>query len=273
MVLIALLSGLATLANPYGYRVYTYVHTTSSRASDRVIQEWLRPDVFTFSGGLWLATIVGVFVLAIIRRQQMKAWMGIVLLVFAGVSCTSVRMSIWWYLAAAPIAMAILPRWGDRPAAPSFAATGMFATLLLTVILCLPSLQRWNPVFALRSPDRPEQSLAQLTAVIADQSPGARVFSRLEWGEYASFALPWKQAVFMDGRIEIYPDTLWDEYRRLTSAEADYQSLLDRYGVNVLLLDRHYHDGLIERIKKSPAWREVATAGSGVVFVRKSSSR
>ena len=258
----------ATLANPYGAKVYEYVLVTSSRASSRVIQEWLRPNVSTLSGAAWLASIVAMITLSIVGRRHVRLWAATVAIVFGLISCTSVRMSIWWYLAAAPIAMSIWPRGDDQPAKPSWAAGVLYAAIIAAMIISLPVMQPWNPLFLVRPSERLEDNLAQLSDAVAVASPGARVFSRLEWGEYLSFALPWKTSIFMDGRIEIYPDSLWDEYRRITSVEPDWQTLLDRHGVTVLLLDRHYHDGLILAAGKSSNWKEIASIGTGVIFLK-----
>ena len=69
MISCLLFSACTTLINPYGWRVYQYVRVTSSRATARSIQEWLRPDVFSFHGAFWLATMVIVLTLAIVRRR------------------------------------------------------------------------------------------------------------------------------------------------------------------------------------------------------------
>ncbi len=260
----------ATLANPYGAHVYGYVLNTSSRASGRVIQEWLRPEIFSIQGGFWIASILAMIALAIVGRRHVRLWAATLALVFGVISCTSVRMSIWWYLSAAVIAMSIWPRRDVQPAKPSRLAGLMYAAIILAMFVCLPAMQRWNPIFLIRPSERPEDNLAQLTEAVAVAAPNARVFSRLEWGEYLSFHLPWKNAVYMDGRIEIYPDSLWDEYRQITSAEPGWQAKLDRRGVTVLLLDRHYHDGLIEAATKSQEWKLIAVIGGGVIFVASS---
>ena len=296
------LAAVATLANPYGWHVYEYVRTTSGRATSRVIQEWLRPDVFSFYGAFWLVSIIAVLSLAICRRRaftpspgipgeglgggaRLEAgvdrphpnpppeyrergsihWAWIVLPAFAAISCTSVRMSIWWYLIAAPIAMALWPRSQREPAEPSPAAAAFYALIVLMMAICLPALQKLNPVFTMRPVDRTEDRLQELVPQIPAD---ARVFCRLEWGEYFSFALPWQHSIFMDGRIEIYDDAIWDEYRRISSAEPDWQELLDRHGVNVLVLDTTYHAGLIDRMKNNPVWRLVGSAGTGEIYAR-----
>jgi hypothetical protein len=268
MIACLVASALATLINPYGWTVYRYVLTTSMRAHSRVIQEWLRPEVFSMPGAVWIGSIAALCVLAVVGRRQVRMTSAVVAVAFAAISCTSVRMSIWWYLAAAPVAMTIWPRRRDAGGKPSLAAAALYAAIVAAMTLSLPALSRYNPAFRLRPSDRPEATLAGLADAVTQHAPGARVFSRLEWGEYLSFALPWKHSIFMDGRIEIYPDGLWDEYRRITSADAGWQQLLDRHGVTVLVLDRHYHDGLIAAVSQSPAWHELSNVGGGVVFVR-----
>ena len=47
-----------------------------------------------------------------------------------------------------------------------------------------------------------------------DDAAPSRVFTRLEWGEYLDWAAHPKARVFMDGRIEIYPDDVWQRVPR-----------------------------------------------------------
>src|SRR5262249_3103722 len=54
-----LASLLATLANPYGWRVYLYVRTTSAVASVRGIEEWLPPSFGMLIGWFWLVSVLG----------------------------------------------------------------------------------------------------------------------------------------------------------------------------------------------------------------------
>ncbi len=273
MIACFIVSTLATFANPYGVHVYAYVRGTSALAVSRQIQEWLKPDAFTLAGAIWIASLLAMLCLAIFGRRHVRLWAAVVVVAFAAVSCTSVRMSIWWYLTAATIAMTLWPRRIERPERTSFAAFCFAATILAAAVICAPALAALNPVFNYRSNNRPEQNLAELASAIEQHSPGARVFSRLEWGEYLSFALPWKQSIFMDGRIEIYPDTLWTDYRKITTAEPGWENLLMSHGVEVLLLDTHYHDGLIAAASKSPHWRQAETIGGGVIFVRNAEFR
>jgi hypothetical protein len=76
--------------------------------------------------------------------------------------------------------------------------------------------------------------------------------------------------VFMDGRIEIYPDDVWREYEAVTTGQ-NWPPILDRYDVDVLVLDTSYpaQARLLAEVENSPAWERVFQARTAVVFVRR----
>ena len=102
-------------------------------------------------------------------------------------------------------------------------------------------------------------------------APGGRVFSRFEWGEYLSWSYAPAYQVFMDGRIEIYPDDVWNHYAAITKGEAAWPKLLDDYGVDALILDAPYHarTGLLPHVERSPAWQQIGRQRDALLFVRR----
>lgn len=107
---------------------------------------------------------------------------------------------------------------------------------------------------------------------VVEQLPAksrSNVFARLEWGEYLDWAAPRSTRVFMDGRIEIYPDDVWSQYNAISSAQAGWQAILDQRGVDYLLLDSTYHGQLLSRVEASTAWRPVFRSGPAVLFARR----
>src|SRR5262249_40264353 len=106
-------------------------------------------------------------------------------------------------------------------------------------------------------------------------SPGKhrRVFSKLEWGEYLGWTLaPDGYTIFMDGRMELYPDEVWHEYMALMHGRWDCLDILDRYEVDFLVLDANYpqhRDHLLPLVRKSGKWKEDPfRSGNAMVFVR-----
>jgi len=77
--------------------------------------------------------------------------------------------------------------------------------------------------------------------------------------------------VFMDGRIEIFPDRVWQEYDAVTRGRADWEAILARYQVDCLVLDKGgYHAGLLPQVERSANWQAIQSAGDAVLFVRRS---
>jgi hypothetical protein len=124
-----------------------------------------------------------------------------------------------------------------------------------------------------------EVDLEKVAVYLGDRpKTGRSIFCRFEWGEYLGWALqPDGYRVFMDGRIEIIPDKVWDEYMALFNGRGDWQGILDKYGVSILVLDAgdpdsgRAPDNLFNLASKSRRWMKVyETDDRGiVVFVRK----
>jgi hypothetical protein len=98
------------------------------------------------------------------------------------------------------------------------------------------------------------------------------VFTRFSWGEYVGWALAPRGRIFMDGRIEIYPDNVWEQYAAVTRGRADWEAILDGYDVNCLLLDASGYDAqLLLLAEHSSAWHAAFRQGDAVLFLREAS--
>ncbi|HEX4124792.1 MAG TPA: hypothetical protein VHY37_08715, partial [Tepidisphaeraceae bacterium] len=220
------------------------------------------------------------------------------LICFVPLACRSVRMVPWLLLATAPMMAEMLAvariRWGMRhgaaqrldsssrrgtenPAAARRRGTGnepsLSALVLLTILLAaatmsLPWLANVNPLFGtVRSDHRVEDDLHAVKNAMAARGPG-RVFTRLEWGDYLSFAAHGADPVFMDGRIELYPDSLWKQYLQITAGRGDFERILDRWAVDYLILDAQYHATLLKQIGRNGSWKTVWRSGQVVLLTR-----
>jgi hypothetical protein len=279
-----LLCCLATLLNPYGWRVYEYVLHTSGTASRRRIDEWLPPALNEPIGMVWLASILLILILSILliragRRPTVREL--VLVCVFLPPTCGSARMIGWWLLATAPILAgqiaAVLPQ--PRPEEPGRTNVGAAATcglLALAMVLSLPWFEGINPFFltGLKQHHRTEDDLREVADRLPRGDGQRRLFTRFAWGEYLGWRLSPDYAVFMDGRIEIYPDDVWVRYESVTRGRDDWQQILDGYGVDWLVLDgtpNGYHAALLAEVQASPHWKEEKEfrRGNVIVFRRK----
>jgi hypothetical protein len=269
-------SGLATLANPYGWGVYKYVLQTAGRASTRHIDEWLPPSMHQLTGFVWvlsLLALLGLFAVSPRRPTRRElCLLGSLLPLAAG----SVRMIAWWLLAAAPVLAAQLAaRWPalrDDAAQenPTPAAALTCLAFAAVAIVGTPWIERANP--ALWLPGRAHRTETDLQAIADHLSPACtgRVFTRFAWGEYLGWALADRFTVFADGRIEIFPDAVWAEYSAITRGRSDWDEVLGHYQVTHLVLDAAsgYHAELLPQVRRSAQWHEVVQCGDAVLFER-----
>jgi hypothetical protein len=273
-----LVSILATLVNPYGWRVYEYVALTSSRASGRPIDEWLPPSLDMLTGKAWaLSLLLLVIGLALSRRRL--AWREICLLgCFLPLACGSVRMVAWWLLICTPMLAALLreawPRIGHFDAEdtrPSLGNACSCSVILVGMLLSSPWLESHNPIFSRpQRAHRTETDLQGLADHLRSEGRVQRIFTRFDWGEYLGWSLAPYSTVFMDGRIEIIPDDVWQDYVAVTRGRADWEDILARYGVDCLVLDAGgYHHELLPQIERSQFWRQVHKQGDAVLFLRR----
>jgi hypothetical protein len=271
-------STLATLVSPYGWKIYAYVGTTSATAAGRGIDEWLPPTLDLFLGKMWVASLLLVLVAFALPRRRPTVREVCLVLCLLPLASGSARMVVWWLLATAPLLAASFaaqwPRLGasDVHERPSLAATGAFGLLVLLVVLSVPGLAAYNPLLAARpAAPRTQADLEAVAGRLPVSATPGRIFSRFEWGEYLTWALSPHYTVFMDGRIEVYPDEVWAQYTAVTRGADGWAEILDRYRVDYLLLDAPYHadTGLLPRVEQSAAWQRAFQAGDAVLFVRR----
>ena len=266
----------ATLINPYGWTVYQYVGQTSALNAERRIDEWVRPSLSLLIGKMWLASMIAALVVFFRSPRKLTNREALLLLAFLPIAVGSVRMVVWWFLILTPIFAASIVELvsaGLREAdddAPSWANTACAAMLAVAAMFCLPGLSDYNPLIAHK-----ERLEGQLAAAIRDmprEDRPSRIFSRLEWGEYLGWSLAGRSHVFMDGRIEIIPKRVWDEYATITTGQEGWSDVLNRYNVDCLVLDAEYHrrTGLLPQVERSSQWQRSGQVGPVLIFTRRS---
>ena len=87
--------------------------------------------------------------------------------------------------------------------------------------------------------------------------PAGEMFNIYDWGGFLIWKLYPEYRVFIDGRgPDAYPPELWADYQAVQRGDEGWEAILDRYGVNFLLLvtGNKLHN-LIGRLNESGEWR------------------
>ena len=93
-----------------------------------------------------------------------------------------------------------------------------------------------------------------------------RVFADMQYSSYLLWRMPGAGHLFIDPRIELYPYDLWVEYG--TISHDSETRLLEKYGVEALLVSKERQGGLLRWAGQQPGWRLVSEDGYSSVWVR-----
>ena len=95
------------------------------------------------------------------------------------------------------------------------------------------------------------------------------MFNPMEWGGYLSWRLDPSAKVFIDGRLDFYPDAVWNDYLLIASAESGWEQALERHKVDLVIWSPAISQPLPVALTKSPRWQLIHRAGPAVVFARR----
>ena len=275
---LAMVTGLcaaATCLTPSGLGMASYVLGFVRHPVTRSLNvEFMPATIRTAEGLLLFGFSACVAALVAVGRYRPTAGEAVRLLLFGGLALAARRNVIWFGFVAAPTAAACLGCWAAGRGTPRAQRAGRprlnqaFAALAaLAALLSLPWLRPQLPLpkglQAYLAPETPVQAVAFLKTLPA---PLRLVHSEAD-GSYLIWAAP-EVPVFIDTRIELYPNEQWDDYVALFQARYDWEAILERYGADTLLLERQKASPLIAAAAASPSWRELYGDDQAVIYQR-----
>lgn len=270
---VAVGAAIAACIGPFGPAVWAYAAGLSTNAliTSR-ISEWQPTSLRSIPGILFFGSALLV-VAVLARRHRAASWPDLVwLAVFFAIGAYAIRGVAWWPLAAGLVLAALIAEGGGRATVepverPRRTNTVILAVLALVAIVLIPA---WRPVDpALGAPagvvgNAPPGITAQLRLLAV---PGDRLYNPQPWGSWFEFALP-ALPVAIDSRIEVFPPSVWDDYDAVSGARVDWRSILDRWGVTIVVATTDRDLPLIEQLSADAGWRQAYADADGRIFVR-----
>ena len=106
--------------------------------------------------------------------------------------------------------------------------------------------------------------------------PGDRVVTPQTWASWFEWAAP-DPGYFLDSRFELFPAPVWDDYDAIERGGAGAQAVLDRWGVNIVVLPAGaeplpgaWTTGYTRRRRRRPDPLDAMTVtGTGPVWLRR----
>jgi hypothetical protein len=303
LLVVAVVSGLATLVNPYGFGAWSYAAgLTTNPVIRRLITEWQVTSPLSFVGLVFYGSVLAVVALVVVNLRRSghgslrdgapsagsagsvgsvgssaaavlrTAWPTLLWLVGLAVVGAFAQRGVAWWAIGAPIAVARLV--GAQPEALPDAAQPRRSSLNTAIAVVLAAgavalLPFWRGGDSMYGPpglltDAP-RGLTE--AVLALAGPTDRIWNAQRWGSWLEFAVP-AAPVAVDSRIELIPTDAWDDHLALSRGASDWQSILDRRGVTIVVAAADEQQALIPLLRASPSWRVLEADSDGAVFVR-----
>jgi len=292
LAIVTLLCGLASLINPYGYKLHIHVALyLADRFLMNAISEFHSPNFhgaaqqcFAF---LMLITIVA---LASARRRPHPAQMLVMLFaVYSGLFATRNLpvASLLLTLVVAPMLTetiatagntraaawvralcARIDRFGSRMKNTELRLTGhvwLVAGFVVGLWACahggrLGSAQLINAYFD------PKRFPVEAVSALAQRRIAEPVFSLDYWGGYLIYRRYPQEKVFIDDRHDFYGAASIKDYLEVTLAQPGWDKVLNAEHVNWVLMPTE--SSLASLLRLSPAWKTVHEDSTAVLFQR-----
>jgi hypothetical protein len=87
----------------------------------------------------------------------------------------------------------------------------------------------------------------------AHRPPGV-LFNRYEWGGYLTYRLKPDAVVFIDGRNDLYGESVLADYQRIMAGDPGVVAILERYGVGSAMLVDDRQDARLIRALRDAGW-------------------
>jgi len=272
VLLAALGSLLATMVNPYGYRVWTYaVGLARNPVIRETIVEWQPPTIGIYTGAAFFVSLVVVAALLIARVRRPVPWASLIpLVVFIAVALVAIRGVYWWAMAAPIVLAGVLasqPAPTKRRDPAGLLNTAIVAFLALMIV---GGMMRWAPYTGQAMPDA--SRLADVPVGITRElhrilRPGDLMFNAQRWGSWLEFEFR-QNLVVIDSLVEVTPESVWWKYYEVSAGVEGWQTTLNSWNVDVAVLARDQQQGLIPKMEADSGWRLVYEDTEGLIFSR-----
>lgn len=277
--------GLASLINPYGWRLHGHIAVyLQSDWIRNVVDEFQSPRFRSehslhFEILLFAALMLVPALLA--RRQVSEA---LLVVFWAHAALVSARHVPLFVFLAAPLVAGEAGRlwraWArSRPAKsavmileqvsedlrPGFRRLSLWGPLGLAAVVLATPRAHWPADF-------PEQKFpVALVHRHQERLAGARVFTTDQWGNYLIYRFYPRQRVFMDGRSDFYGPEIGNQYLRAAHGRSGWSEFLDRWGFEFVLSPSEWP--LASLLAQSGEWRLLERDKLAVLYERSRPAR
>lgn len=279
--IVFMITMLICLLNPRGTGIIDYLKTlTSNSVVQNMVTEWAAPTLDTWMGVLFFCGLIGSAILMIISPKRPDFFQIATFFVFGILGMKTLRGSVWFGLVMAPIvaghvaATVLRYQKAERKTANSEGSKILNYSFALVIcvmgVISIPWLKGNLPLPADKAGLISTETPVQATEFLLKENPTGRVFNSMSFGSYLIWAAYPQYQVFVDSRIELFPENVWLDYLTISNAEGDWEALLREYGVNTLMLSPVEQPALVKAAETSHDWKKIYQDTESCIFARAS---
>jgi len=226
---------LAALANPYGYRAFLQpfqIMGVTTYAS--AITEWQRTPLSLGLLPFWLLAAVATGSIILSYRQLLLRDA----LTFAGVLFLAVsakRHVALFAIVSAPILVRHLEAAG-RGIARRASRRSIVIWVLSAFCLCVAYASATSRDFG--TGVRRDLFPIGATEFVAEREIRGNMFNAFNYGSYLIWRLWPEHRVYIDGRLSVYGESFFKEWRMAYSRKIGWREILDKHGVGLMVVEK-----------------------------------
>jgi len=295
LTMVFVLSILATLVNPQGYKVYDYVRTVvSDQASQKLVAEWQPPLVNDIAGIVLFYAPFFLLLLTFIYARSKPDLTELALFIgFGAFGLSALRNGVWFSIVAYPMLARYLPlidfemllplrrfqivdrviSWFDEQRGePGPTYPGVNAVLALIALFVLTLQSPWVRPAAYKTSLIQRGTPIGAMEYIEQHKITGNIFHPQIFGDYLIWRLWPQQRSFFDGRVHIFGLDFVQKYLSIYH-DSHWEDALKKWDVRYVLLSTLPTEkdslDMIANVKQSPRWEKLYQDDVSILFERK----
>jgi hypothetical protein len=277
---VGLLSAVASLVNPYGWKLYFHIyHYLSNRFLMDHIDEFQSPNFHGIAQKCFLVLLLITIAVLALRRREMRMSEGLTVLfaVYAGlyasrnipVSCVLLAMVVGPLVPTASFSRGFVQRMADVEVRQC-GHLWPILTIVVTASIAANGGRLGSRVLMDAHFD-PERMPVQAVNYLEQHEVSGPVLSPDYWGGYVIYRLYPKSRVVVDDRHDLYGEAFFKSYLKMMHVERGWDEFMRTHQVSCVLLPR---DGALANILLvSRGWKQIYADDVAIAFVRDPASK
>jgi hypothetical protein len=280
LILLTQLCAAAALLNPRGLELYHEVLRVGQNANIATMYEWDALTLRMKQGQVAAAMFVLLAIVVKLSPRRLRVDEGLLLGVTAGLALWSARMINWWSpVMAIAIATHGAAAWRSvarrQRSTVARQRTGLWTVVSLGLCWIFFAFTPLGvQVVHGRVPELSRAMSAQtpLNTIVflneQEELPPGVAFVPAEWSGVMRQFGPSDLRPMVNLHVHLMPEEVWTDYIRLLGGPSDWDGLLERYGINLVIAEQRRSERLIGQMRASEEWEPLYEDADAVVMKR-----